>query len=63
MAINLDEHKIFNWQLKIETVPLSVAKQAVEEASLQVQPKIDEAMNLIKEALSEMNNSVEELDD
>ena len=32
MAINLDEHKIFDWQLKIYTIPLSVAKRAIEEA-------------------------------
>ena len=32
MAINLDEHKIFNYELKIMTVPLSVAKRAIEEA-------------------------------
>lgn len=32
MAIDLDEHKIFNFQLKINTVPLSIAKKAVEEA-------------------------------
>ena len=63
MAINLDDHKIFDWQLKIETVPLSVAKRAVEEAATHTEPKIDEAMDLIKQALSEINNSVEELDD
>ena len=58
MAINLDEHKIFNWQLKIDTVPLSVAKQAVLEATRDTEPKLDEAMNLIKQALSEMNESI-----
>ena len=58
MAINLDEHKIFNWQLKIDTVPLSIAKQAVLEATKETEPKLDEAMDLIKQALTEMNSSV-----
>jgi hypothetical protein len=58
MAINLDDHKIFDWQLKIETVPLSVAKRAVAEATTHTEPKLDEAMDLIKQALTEMNNTV-----
>ena len=61
MAINLDEHKIFDWQLKIETVPLSIAKRAVEEALEnfnETDTKFDEAMELIKKSVNEMNSSI-----
>ena len=58
MAINLTEHVVYIDTLKTDMVPLSVALRAVEEASIQAEPKIDEAMDLIKQALSEMNNSV-----
>jgi hypothetical protein len=32
MAINLNEHKFFDYESKLEVVPLSVAIKAVEEA-------------------------------
>jgi len=60
MAINLEEHVIYNQDLKLDTVPLSVAKQAVLEATQHTEPKLDEAMGMIKQALSEMNESVNE---
>jgi len=58
MAINLTEHAVYIDTLKTDMVPLSVALRAVAEATAHTEPKIDEAMNLIKQALSEINNSV-----
>ena len=65
MAINLDEHKIFNYELKIMTVPLSVAKRAVDEAAglQEYQVKLDEALKMMNDAFKDINNSVEEIDD
>jgi|AntAceMinimDraft_5_1070358.scaffolds.fasta_scaffold00317_34 hypothetical protein len=63
--INLDEHKIFNHDLKLETVPLSVAKAAVAEAlesvSANTVTELESVMSLIQKSMLEMNEAVEEL--
>jgi hypothetical protein len=58
MAIKLTEHAVYIDTLKTDMVPLSIAIKAVEEAAAHTEPKLDEAMDLIKQALSEMNNTV-----
>ncbi len=59
--INLDEHSIYNHDFKLVTVPLSIAKQAVQEAlemnSPQINSGLEEAMELIHKSLSEMNGA------
>ena len=52
--INLNDHVVVRQD--IEYVPLEVAKAAVAEAYNS--PKLDDAMELIKNAINEMNNSV-----
>lgn len=52
--INLQEHVVV--RQGIEYVPLEVAQAAVTEAY--DSPKLDDAMNLIKKAVADMNNSV-----
>lgn len=58
--INLDEHIIYNIELKIDTVPLSIAKRAIKEALdyKRGEDKLDEAMQLIKNSISEINTSI-----
>ena len=63
MAINLEDHTVFIDRLQMDMVPLSVAKQAVEEAYNSVESKIDEAMSLIQSSLSQINTNLAELDD
>ena len=58
--INLEEHVVVRQD--IEYVPLEVAKAAVAEAYND--SKLDEAMTMIKKAVDDMNQSVNEaLDD
>ena len=54
--INLDEHVVVRQD--IEYVPLDIAKAAIAEAYSS--NKIDDAMEMIKKAVNEMNESVNE---
>jgi len=54
--INLEEHVVVRQD--IEYVPLDIAKAAIAEAYSS--NKIDDAMEMIKEALNDVNNSVNE---
>ena len=59
--INLDDHKIFNYELKMETVPLSIAKQAVAEVFEKFEgtsTELNGAIDMINQALKDMNQSV-----
>jgi hypothetical protein len=61
--INLDDHKIFNNELKMDTIPLSIAKQAVEEVLNKYENTSNEvvgAMDMINKALKEIDQSVNE---
>jgi len=52
--INLKDHVVV--RQNIEYVPLEIAEAAIAEAYNDT--KLDDAMDMIKKALSEMNNSV-----
>jgi len=54
--INLEEHVVVRQD--IEYVPLDIAKAAIAEAYSS--NKIDDAMEMIKKAVNEMNESVNE---
>lgn len=54
MPINLEEHTVFIDRLKMDMVPLSIAKQAVQEA-LESNPKLDEAIEMINKAMGDIN--------
>ena len=58
MPINLKEHAVFIDRLQMEMVPLSVAKQAVEEAYSQV----DNLEDLLQTALTNINKTIEDND-
>jgi len=58
MAINLDEHAVFIDRLQMEMVPLSVAKQAVQEA-VNSTNDIANAMETINKSLSEINKTMD----
>jgi len=58
MPINLNEHAVFIDRLQMEMVPLSIAKQAVEEAYSQ----IDNVEELLQSALTNINKTIEEND-
>ena len=62
--INLDEHKIYIDAHKMEMVPLSVAKQAVEEAYEAAQIKqLDEAIEKLSAELTSITPDPTILDD
>lgn len=55
MAINLEEHKFFEFQRKMDVVPYSIAKKAVEEAYSN-SAKVEQSLEDIKKSLSELNS-------
>lgn len=55
MAINLDDYVVEVEGQKL--IPLDIAKLALAQ-SAQVENKLDDAMDMIKKALTDMNNSV-----
>ena len=58
--INLEEHKIYVDSLKMEVVPLSVSNQALEEAVKGTETKLDEALNLIKNSLYNIDIDIDD---
>ena len=62
--INLDDHKIYINAHKMEMVPLSVAKQAVEEMKEAAQIKqLDAAIKTLSEELTSLKPDLSLLDD
>lgn len=63
--INLDEHKIYVENLGIDVIPYSVVKQAVAEAAnfQDYQAKLEQAMEIMKNAMTDINKTVEILND
>lgn len=55
MGINLDDYVVEVEGQKF--IPLDIAKLAIAQ-SAQVETKLDDAMDMIKKALTDMNNSV-----
>jgi hypothetical protein len=61
---NLDEHKYFDFERKLEAVPLSIAKKAVEEAYEAAQIKqLDEAIEKLSIELTSITPDPTILDD
>jgi hypothetical protein len=61
---NLDDHKFFDFERKLEVVPLSVAKRAVEEAAEAAQiQQLDEAIEKLSLELTSLKPDLSLLDD
>lgn len=62
--INLEEHKFFEFEKKIEVVPYDIAIKALEEVKAEAADKIgknlDAAMKLVSDSMIQINNSVKE---
>ena len=58
--INLDEHKIYVESHKMEMVPLSIAKQAIEDAQIK---QLDEAIKTLSEELTSLKPDLSKLND
>jgi hypothetical protein len=56
--INLKEHAIFIEKLKMEMVPLSVAEKALQEVVDGVDAKLEQAMSLIEQSFTQLNNTL-----
>ena len=64
MAINLNEHKFFDYESKLEVVPLSVAIKAVEEAIEESQLKqLDKAIETLSVELTSLKPDLSQLTD
>tara|TARA_R110002153_G_scaffold192419_1_gene345671 strand:+ start:535 stop:735 length:201 start_codon:yes stop_codon:yes gene_type:complete len=64
MVINLDEHKYFDERSKLDVVPLSIAKKAVEEAKdNSLIKQLDQAINTLSEELTSINPDLTQLED
>ena len=61
--INLEEHAVFIDRLQMEMVPLSVAKQAIVEVIDETTAKLDNGLQVLEKALSEINTKIEENND
>ena len=61
MAINLEEHVVFIDRLQMDMVPLSIAKQAVQEAA-ENNPALDEAIKTISDAMNNINTTISKND-
>ena len=57
MVINLDDHAVFIDRLQMDMVPLSIAKQAVQQA-IEDNPKLDEAIEMLNKAMSDINKTI-----
>ena len=60
MAINLEEHVIVHSGIKF--VPLSIAKQALQEVYNDCDDKLEDALNSIEESLTKINQTISEND-
>ena len=62
--INLDEHKLFDFESKQEVVPLAIAKKAVQEAFNEANDKIGANMELVMkgvaDSMKEINKAVKD---
>ena len=58
--INLDEHKVYVEAFKMEMVPYTVAKQALEEVTL---GELEKAISKLSVELTSLNPDIEELND
>jgi hypothetical protein len=62
--INLEEHKYFEFEKKIEVVPYDIALKAIDEVKAEAADKIgknlDAAMKLVSDSMIQINNSVKE---
>ena len=69
MAINLEDHTVFIDRLQMDMVPLSIAKQALEEQAKFIadfkglEQKLEESINLLNSNMEGLNPSLNKLDD
>ncbi len=56
--INLKEHAVFIEKLQMEMVPLSVAEKAIQEVVDGVDTKLEQAMSLIEQSFTQLNNTL-----
>ena len=68
MAIRLEDHKMFVQDLSMEVVPYSIAVRAVQEALEQddlhqSQATIQQELEKIRKAFSEINDTLKDVND
>jgi len=62
--INLDEHKLFDFESKQDVVPLAIAKKAVQEAFNEANDKIGANLEIVMKgvasSMTDLNNAVKD---
>lgn len=61
--IKLDDHKVYIESHKMDMVPLSIAKQALQDVIDESTTKLDDGFQMIEKALSEINTTIKESND
>ena len=61
--IKLDDHKVYIESHKMDMVPLSIAKQALQDVIDESTTKLDNGFQMIEKALSEINTTIKESND
>ena len=67
--IILEDHTVYIDRLKMDMVPLSIAKQALEEQAKSIadfkglEQKLEESINLLNSNMEGLNPSLNKLDD
>ena len=59
MAINLEDHKSYNEELKEYVVPLSIAKKAVEESYLE---QLNSVTSTLIKQMGELNPLIDDIE-
>ena len=60
--INLEKHKVYVESHKMDMVPYSVAVEALQEAVGSTENKLDEALDLIKKSLYNIDLDIDDQD-
>lgn len=67
MPINLEDHKFFEYQRKMDVVPYSIAVKALEEAKDQqiaeINEQVEKALATLQQGFTELNKTVESIND
>lgn len=67
MSINLEDHKFFEFQRKMDVVPYSIAVKALEEAKDQqiaeINEQVEKALATLQQGFTELNKTVESIND
>jgi hypothetical protein len=57
--IDIEKHKIFIPDLQMDVIPYKVVVQALQEVNLKAVKQIDEALENLQKAISQLNENID----